>query len=334
MAWLLVMGLAVGCAFGSGAAVTSLVSANSSSVESTTTTTTATALSTTSTASTSSDITVTDVSDVVAEVMPSIVAITAVSVEEYPSMFGQMESYESESAGSGVIIAQDDDYLYIVTNNHVISGASSLTVTFSDDSYAEAEVQGADSENDLAVVKISLANISDETLEEIKVATIGDSDALEVGDSAIAIGNALGYGQSVTTGVISALNREVSMEDEDTGETVTNELIQTDAAINPGNSGGALINSSGELIGINSAKYSDTDVEGMGFAIPMSTALPIIQDIIANGSTDEDTASDDSSESTQEQMEQYIYGNGGSGYGSGSGNGQEGGRGGFGGPAF
>ena len=266
--------------------------------------------------------------------MPSIVAITAVSVEEYPSMFGQSESYESESAGSGIIIAQDDDYLYIVTNNHVISGASSLTVTFVDDSYAEAEVQGTNSENDLAVVKISLANISDETLEEIKVATIGDSDSLEVGDSAIAIGNALGYGQSVTTGVISALNREVEMEDEETGEVTTSELIQTDAAINPGNSGGALINSNGELIGINSAKYSDTDVEGMGFAIPMSTALPIIQDIIENGTADEDTASDDSGESTEQQMEQYYYGNGGSGYGSDNGNGYEGGRGGFSGPAF
>ncbi len=299
--WLLVLGLSVGVAFGSGSAVTRLAS----NASQTTTTTQAASVTATSTSASKSDISVTDVSDVVSEVMPSIVAITCVSEEEYMMMFGRSQTYESESAGSGIIIGEDDDYLYIVTNNHVVEGADAITVQFNNDDTAECEVQGTDSDNDLAVVKIALSEISEDTLSEIKVATIGDSDSLEVGESAIAIGNALGYGQSVTTGVISALNREVVMEDEETGEQSSAYLIQTDAAINPGNSGGALINSAGELIGINSSKYSDTDVEGMGFAIPMATALPIIQDLIENGTVAEEESEDVNSATDRYNSDYY-----------------------------
>ncbi len=244
-------------------------------------------LTTTSTSSTSSsgvvattDTSATDVSTVVENVMPSIVAITAVSVEEYQTMFGQGQTYESESAGSGIIVGQDDEYLYIVTNNHVVSGSTSLTVQFVDDSTASATITGTSSSNDLAVVQVAISDLSEDTISSIAVATLGDSDEVQVGDTAIAIGNALGYGQSVTTGVISALNREVTTTDSTTNETVTASLIQTDAAINPGNSGGALLNANGEVIGINSSKYSDTSVEGMGFAIPINTAKEIINAII------------------------------------------------------
>jgi len=210
-----------------------------------------------------------DVSEVVESVMPSIVSITSISTVNY---YGY--EAESTSAGSGIIVAETDDYIYIATNNHVIDGASSITVTFIDESTATAEVKGTDADTDLAVLSVAIEDLSADTYSQIKVATLGDSDDLKVGETAIAIGNALGYGQSVTTGVISALNREVTIDN------VTNELIQTDAAINPGNSGGALINAEGEVIGINSAKYSDTSVEGMGYAIPISTALPIIEELI------------------------------------------------------
>ena len=172
-------------------------------------------------------------------------------------------------------------------NNHVVSDATTLTVCFYDDQTVSAEVKGTDSSSDLAVVAVKLSDISSDTMKTIKVATVGDSDSIKVGDTAIAIGNALGYGQSVTTGVISALNRGVTLEDETSGETVTNGLIQTDAAINPGNSGGALLNVEGQVIGINSAKYSDTAVEGMGYAIPMSKAEPIINDLINREAVDE-----------------------------------------------
>ena len=252
------------------AATVSTASSTSSEIESTDTT---------------ASVTTSDVSKVVENVMPSIVAITVVSTQEVQSMFGQSQTYESEGAGSGIIVSKTSDYLYIVTNNHVVEGANSVSVQFCDDSSVTAEVQGTDSDSDLAVIKVKISDIEDDTISEIKVATLGDSDELSVGDAAIAIGNALGYGQSVTTGVISALNREVSTSDETTGETITNELIQTDAAINPGNSGGALINENGEVIGINSAKYSDTDVEGMGFAIPISDASSIIKELIENGTT-------------------------------------------------
>ena len=190
------------------------------------------------------------------------------------------QEYESEGCGSGIIVSQDDEYLYIATNNHVVSGAETLTVLFCDDSTVSAEVKGTDESSDLAVVAVALEDIEDETKDKIRTATFGDSSALKVGETAIAIGNALGYGQSVTTGVISALSREVSVQNESDGSTVTNELLQTDAAINPGNSGGALLNLKGEVIGINSVKYSETSVEGMGYAIPSASALPIIKQLI------------------------------------------------------
>lgn len=241
----------------------------------------------TETSASASTAAATDVSGIVDEVMPSIVAITNVSETQYRNFFGQVENYEDESAGSGIIISQDQEYLYIVTNNHVVSGATSLTVGFYDDEAVSAEVKGTDSSSDLAVVAVKLSDIPDETMDAIKVATIGDSASTKVGQSVVAIGNALGYGQSVTTGVISALDREVTLEDETAGTTITNSLIQTDAAINPGNSGGALLNLNGEVIGINSAKYSDTAVEGMGYAIPISQAQPIIDSLINNEAVDE-----------------------------------------------
>lgn len=231
---------------------------------------------------------VTDVSGIVDAVMPSIVAITNTGVVQSQNFFGQSQSYESQSAGSGIIIQEDDTYLYIATNNHVVEGAESLTVQFCDDSTVSAEIKGTDASHDLAVVKVEKSAIDSDTLSAIKVATIGDSTALKVGQATIAIGNALGYGQSVTTGVVSALGRTVSTSDSSTGTTVTNDnLIQTDAAINPGNSGGALLNTNGEVIGINSVKYSDTSVEGIGYAIPMEDAQPIITQLITQEKVDE-----------------------------------------------
>ena len=235
----------------------------------------------------SSSYVATDVSDIVDEVMPSIVAITNVSQTEYQSFWGQSKTYESTSCGSGIIVSQDKEYLYVATNNHVVEGANSLTVTFANDDTVSAEIKGTDPSTDLAVVKVALSSIKDDTMSAIKVATLGSSDTLKVGESCIAIGNALGYGQSVTTGVISALNREVSVSDSSSSTNYTAELVQTDAAINPGNSGGALLNTAGEVIGINSVKYSDTSVEGIGYAIPMDTAKPIIEELITNEKVDE-----------------------------------------------
>ena len=223
---------------------------------------------------------VTDVSGIVSQTMPSIVSITTIARTQVRGFFGRTQEYESEGCGSGIIVSQDDEYLYIATNNHVVSGAETLTVLFCDDSTVSAEVKGTDESSDLAVVAVALEDIEDETKDKIRTATFGDSSALKVGETAIAIGNALGYGQSVTTGVISALSREVSVQNESDGSTVTNELLQTDAAINPGNSGGALLNLKGEVIGINSVKYSETSVEGMGYAIPSASALPIIKQLI------------------------------------------------------
>lgn len=225
----------------------------------------------------------TDISGVVEDVMPSIVSITNMTQQEILSFFGRGQTIESESSGSGIIISKDKEYLYIATNNHVVEQSNALTVQFSDDSTAPATIRGTDSADDLAVVQVKLSDLTDETLNVVKTATIGDSEKISVGDPAIAIGNALGYGQSVTTGVISALGREVTFQDESTGETLMSRLIQTDAAINPGNSGGALVNAAGEVIGINSSKYADTEVEGMGFAIPMETAGPILEDLVENG---------------------------------------------------
>lgn len=225
----------------------------------------------------------TDVSSVVDEVMPSIVAITNTGTVTYNSFFGK-KSQQAQSCGSGIIVSEDDDYLYIATNNHVVADSEELTVQFDDDSVVKAEIRGTDPDDDLAVVRVKKSDLGKDTYSNIKIATIGDSDSVAVGSPAIAIGNALGYGQSVTTGIVSALNRTVTTQDSQTGETVTNNnLIQTDAAINPGNSGGALLNENGEVIGINSVKYSSTDVEGIGYAIPMSVAKPIIESLIQNG---------------------------------------------------
>lgn len=225
----------------------------------------------------------TDVSSVVDEVMPSIVAITNTGTVTYNSFFGK-KSQQSQSCGSGIIVSEDDDYLYIATNNHVVADSEELTVQFDDDSVVKAEIRGTDPDDDLAVVRVKKADLGKDTYSNIKIATIGDSESVAVGSPAIAIGNALGYGQSVTTGIVSALNRTVTTQDSQTGETVTNnKLIQTDAAINPGNSGGALLNENGEVIGINSVKYSSTDVEGIGYAIPMSVAKPIIESLIQDG---------------------------------------------------
>ncbi len=231
-----------------------------------------------------------DVSDIVEEVMPSIVAITNISETEYRSFWGGSQVYESTSCGSGIIVSSDDNYLYVATNNHVVDGAKTLSVTFADEATVSAEIKGTDPTIDLAVVKVPLNSISESTRAAIKIATLGTSDELRVGEASIAIGNALGYGQSVTMGVISALDRVVSVSDASGSTSYTAELIQTDAAINPGNSGGALLNSKGEVIGINSVKYSDTDVEGIGYAIPIDTAAPIIEELITREKVDKENS--------------------------------------------
>ena len=213
-----------------------------------------------------------DVSDIVENTLPSIVSITNMSVQEVQNFFGGISQQESESAGSGIIISQNDSELLVVTNNHVVEGSDTLTVTFNDGNSVEAQIKGTDSARDLAVVAVPLDKISDDTMNAIKVATRGDSDSLKVGEPAIAIGNALGYGQSVTTGIVSATGRTIDGFD--------GEYIQTDAAINPGNSGGALLNANGEVIGINSAKINSSAVEGMGFAIPISDASDVIQNLM------------------------------------------------------
>ena len=207
--------------------------------------------------------------------MPSIVSITNSSVSEVRSMFGTKE-YESTSCGSGIIIGQNDTELLIATNNHVVESAESLSVCFGDseDAVYEAQIKGTEAENDLAIVAVELEDIDSDVLSTIKIATIGSSGDLAIGDTVIAIGNALGYGQSVTTGIVSALDREVNIDN------LSAKLIQTDAAINPGNSGGALLNAKGELIGINSAKFASSEVEGMGYAIPIDTAEPILEELM------------------------------------------------------
>ncbi len=215
---------------------------------------------------------VTDVTEVVEAAMPSVVAITNTTVSEVHGFFGGSEELESSSSGSGIIVGQSDTELLIATNEHVIEDASTLSVCFIDNTVVEAKVKGSDRANDLAVIVVKLSDIEASTLEEITIATRGDSDSLNVGEPVIAIGNALGYGQSVTTGVLSA--KEVEIEDLD------GNYIQTDAAINPGNSGGALLNINGELIGINAAKVSGSGVEGMGYAIPISVATPILDELM------------------------------------------------------
>ena len=220
----------------------------------------------------SSSVVTSDVSSIVENVMPSIVSITNMSVQKVQSFFGGYQEVPSESAGSGIIVGQNDSELLIVTNNHVVENSETLTVTFCNEESIEAAVKGTDSSRDLAVVAVPLDSIPDDTMSQIKTAVIGNSDSLKVGEPAIAIGNALGYGQSVTTGIISAKERSI--------EGYDGSYIQTDAAINPGNSGGALLNINGEVIGINSAKISDSTVEGMGFAIPISDVSDIIQNLM------------------------------------------------------
>lgn len=249
--------------------------------KSTSTTSTSAVTSNASLTKTSSVVT-SDVSSVVENVMPSIVSITNMSVQEVQNYFGGTSKQESESAGTGIIISQNDSELLVVTNNHVVAGSDTLTVTFADGNSVEANIKGTDSEYDVAVVAVPLDSISEDTKKAISVATLGDSTELKVGEPAIAIGNALGYGQSVTTGVISALNRSVSETDQTTGETTESsvKLIQTDAAINPGNSGGVLVNASGEVIGINSSKLVGDSVEGVGYAIPISDVSDLIENLM------------------------------------------------------
>ena len=241
----------------------------------------ATQLATTKTTSSSSSTSSEDLSGVSSNVMPSIVSITGKFETTSQSWFGQTQSSESEGVGSGIIIGKKDGKILIVTNNHVVADAKSLSVGFVDGKSASATIRGTDSDADLAVVEVNTKDMKASTLKKIAVITLGDSSKLKTGERAIAIGNALGYGQSVTGGYISALNRQVQLTD----KTMT--LIQTDAAINPGNSGGALLNSKGELIVINTVKYSSEDVEGMGYAIPINTAKPIINKLIKNEATSE-----------------------------------------------
>lgn len=217
----------------------------------------------------------TDVSAIVEKAMPSVVAINNTMLMQQQTWFGPSQTVEVPSSGSGIIVGQNDEELLIVTNNHVVEDSKELTVTFIDNQQVSAAIKGTDSETDLAVIAIPLKDIPADTMSQIKVATLGDSDALKVGQGVIAIGNALGYGQSVTVGYVSALNREVKAEDQ-----TSRKLLQTDAAINPGNSGGALLNMKGEVIGINAAKYSSTEVEGMGYAIPISQAQDIINELM------------------------------------------------------
>ena len=253
-----------------------------------------------------------NVADVAEAVMPSIVAITNKSVQEVRSFFyGEPLQYESTSAGSGIIMGTNETELLICSNHHVVENATELTVTFIDDESYPAVVKGTDSANDLAVVAVKLEDIAQETMDQIRMAKIGSSDKLRVGEQVVAIGNALGYGQSVTTGIVSAKNRSIGINRDDDGSygrrfeygyglqtedsvDTYNDLLQTDAAINPGNSGGALLNMNGEVIGINSAKASRSGVEGMGYAIPVDKAMPILNELM--------------NEVTREKLEDGRYG--------------------------
>ena len=241
----------------------------------------------TTTSTTDTSTVTTDVTQVVQKVMPSIVAINNNYTETVQSIFGQTGEESATASGSGIIVGKSDTELLIATNNHVVENADSLKVQFIDNKTASADIKGTDATKDLAVIAVKLSDLSSDTLNQISVATLGDSAALSVGEPAIAIGNALGYGQSVTTGVISALNREIELENGSKGS-----FIQTDAAINPGNSGGALINSKGEVIGINSNKIGGTTIDGMGYAIPISDAEPII-DKLMNETTKTKAATDE-----------------------------------------
>lgn len=231
-----------------------------------------------------------DVSSIATSCLPSVVSITNKGVTEVRTMFGIYQQ-DAESSGSGIIIGENDSELLIVTNYHVVSGNNELSVVFSYDEDSEnpslvsAKLKGYDSDKDLAVISVALSDLTDEMHDQLKIATIGDSSSLQLGQEVVAIGNALGYGQSVTTGIISALNREVTVTN-DNGTAITNKLIQTDAAINPGNSGGALLNMNGELVGINSVKVASSSVEGMGYAIPISDVQSIIEELMLKESRD------------------------------------------------
>lgn len=215
-----------------------------------------------------------DVSEIVEQVVPSLVSIDVTATMQSRGFFGT-QTYESSGSGSGIIIAEKNDKLYIATNNHVVENADTVKIIFNDETTADAQVKGTDSANDLAVVEVDMDKLSEDTKNKIKIATIGDSTQTKVGEQAIAIGNALGYGTSVTVGYISAKDREIDTED-----SSSIKLLQTDAAINPGNSGGALVNHRGEVIGINSSKFASEEIEGMGFAIPMETAEPILTELM------------------------------------------------------
>lgn len=263
-----VFGLVAGaCVVGVSVAKDKLYPSTADRIETTSGTTSAKSETSSSGSSSSNS----NVASVVNEVMPSVVSITSTIQSSNYYGFG---TQESEGAGSGFIVAKTKDSLMIATNNHVVSDATSLTVGFVDDTTAKATVVGTDSSADLAVISVKIKDIKDSTASKIKVATLGSSDDLKVGEEVVAIGNALGYGQSVTTGVVSAKNREVSLTDG------TMNLLQTDAAINPGNSGGVLINMDGQVVGINNAKLEDTSVEGMGYAIPITTAKTILTDLM------------------------------------------------------
>ncbi len=214
-----------------------------------------------------------DVSDIVEAVMPAVVSISS-KITTTSDWFGQQVSQQSEGSGSGIILSQDKENLYIATNNHVVEDSEELSAKFIDDEVVTAQIKGTDEDADLAVVAVALSDIPKETRDQIKVAVLGDSDALKVGEPVVAVGNALGYGQAVTNGIVSAKERDVVLTDK------TMKLLQTNAAINPGNSGGPLLNASGQVIGINSVKYASSEVEGMGFAIPIATAKPILEDLI------------------------------------------------------
>lgn len=241
-----------------------------------------------------------DVSEIVSEALPSIVSITTKSVQEVQNYFGmygmygyapQQQEQEVEGSGSGIIVGKNDDELLIATNYHVVEGADTLSVAFTDGNAVEASVKGFDEERDLAVVSVSLDDVEDDTMDAVSIANIGSSDDLKVGEQVVAIGNALGYGQSVTTGIVSAKNRRMDSDNntvtdgsDDSSDGVN--LIQTDAAINPGNSGGALLNMKGEVVGINSAKLASTEVEGMGYAIAISDVTDILQNLMNETSRD------------------------------------------------
>lgn len=226
------------------------------------------------------------VSDVAEAVLPSIVAIDVKVVSKQRDFFGRTFESEGQGSGSGIILKEDSENIYIVTNNHVVDQSVDVRITFQDTAAADASVIGTDANSDLAVVKVAKKNLSEDTLSHIRVVQIADSTQTKVGELAIAVGNALGYGTSVTVGYVSAKDRQIAAGSEQPGtQDEPMKLIQTDAAINPGNSGGALVNARGQLIGINSSKFASEEVEGMGFAIPISDALPIIEKLINGGST-------------------------------------------------